>query len=45
MAKVATIKSNAPKRAKVSRPGVIAKTRTSRLKSSKNYVKKYRGQG
>lgn len=45
MAKLATIKSNAPKRTKVSRPGVIAKTRTSRLKSSKNYVKKYRGQG
>ena len=45
MAKLATIKSNAPKRAKVSRPGVIAKTRTSRLKSSKNYKKAYRGQG
>jgi hypothetical protein len=45
MAKVATIKSNSPKRAKVSRPGVIAKTKTSRLKSSKNYKKAYRGQG
>ena len=45
MAKLATIKSNAPKRTKVSRPGIIAKTKTSRLKSSKNYVKKYRGQG
>lgn len=45
MAKVATIKSNAPKRAKVSRPGVIAKTRTSRLKTSKLYKKRYRGQG
>ena len=45
MAKVATIKSNTPKRAKVSRPGVIAKTKTSRLKSSKNYKKAYRGQG
>jgi hypothetical protein len=45
MAKLATVKSNSPKRAKVSRPGVIAKTRTSRLKSSKNYVKAYRGQG
>jgi len=30
---------------KVSRPGVHAKTRTSSLKSSKNYKKKYRGQG
>lgn len=27
------------------RPGVIAKSKTSRLKSSKNYKKKYRGQG
>jgi hypothetical protein len=30
---------------KVSRPGVHAKTKTSKLKSSKNYTKKYRGQG
>jgi hypothetical protein len=30
---------------KVSRPGVHAKTKTSKLKSSKNYKKKYRGQG
>ena len=30
MAKLATVKSNAPKRTKVSRPGVIAKTKTSR---------------
>jgi hypothetical protein len=29
----------------VSRPGVHAKSQTSNLKSSKNYVKKYRGQG
>ena len=27
------------------RPGVHAKTKTSSLKSSKNYKKKYRGQG
>lgn len=27
------------------RPGVHAKCKTSRLKSSKNYVKAYRGQG
>lgn len=33
------------KRAKVSRPGVHSKKRTSKLKSSKNYTKKYRGQG
>lgn len=30
---------------KVKRPGVIAKTKTSNLKSSKNYKKAYRGQG
>ena len=30
---------------KVSRPGVHAKTKTSSTKSSKNYQKKYRGQG
>lgn len=30
---------------KISRPGVHAKSKTSNLKSSKNYTKKYRGQG
>lgn len=30
---------------KVRRPGVHAKTKTSKLKSSKNYKKLYRGQG
>lgn len=30
---------------KVSRPGVHAKTKTSKLKSSRNYKKAYRGQG
>ena len=30
---------------KVSRPGVHAKTKTSKLKSSKNYKKSYRAQG
>lgn len=30
---------------KVSRPGVHAKTKTSKLKSSKNYKKLYKGQG
>lgn len=29
----------------VSRPGIHAKTKTSVLKSSKNYKKAYRGQG
>lgn len=37
---VKTLKKN-----KVSRPGVHAKTKVSKLKSSKNYKKKYRGQG
>ena len=30
---------------KKKRPGVHAKTKNSRSKNSKNYVKKYRGQG
>ena len=30
---------------KISRPGVHAKCKTSKLKSSKNYKKLYRGQG
>lgn len=30
---------------KVSRPGVHAKTKTSKTKSSKNYKKRYKGQG
>jgi len=30
---------------KVARPGVHAKTKTSKLKSSKKYKKLYRGQG
>lgn len=30
---------------KISRPNVHAKTKTSKLKSSKNYRKKYAGQG
>ena len=46
MAKVNMQQSSyAPKGTKVSRPGVIAKSKTSRLKSSKNYKKAYRGQG
>ena len=32
-------------KAKVSRPGVHAKSKTSKLKSSKNYKKLYNGQG
>lgn len=30
---------------KVSNPGVHAKKKASKLKSSKNYLKRYRGQG
>jgi len=33
------------KKSKVKRPGVHAKSKSSNLKSSKNYVKQYRGQG
>ena len=29
----------------IRRPGIHAKSKTSTLKSSKNYTKKYRGQG
>ena len=29
----------------ISRPGIHAKTKTSKLKTSKLYVKKYKGQG
>ncbi len=32
-------------RPKKRRPGVHAKTKSSKLKSSKNYLKRYRGQG
>jgi hypothetical protein len=32
-------------KAKVSNPGVHSKKKASKLKSSKNYLKKYRGQG
>lgn len=30
---------------KKKRPGIHAKTKSSKIKSSKNYVKQYRGQG
>lgn len=33
------------RKTKVSRPGVHAKTKTSKLKSSKNYKKTYKRQG
>ena len=37
--------SNKKEYKSISRPGVHAKSKTSKLKSSKNYVKKNRGQG
>ena len=37
-----TVKESKPKK---KRPGVHSKKRTSNLKSSKHYIKKYRGQG
>jgi hypothetical protein len=46
MAKVKSQTSVAKLESKnVSRPGIHAKTKTSALKSSKNYKKQYRGQG
>ena len=46
MAKTVTTKNSyAPKKTKVSRPGIVAKSKTSKIKSSKLYKKSYRGQG
>jgi hypothetical protein len=39
------VEQSVKKSVKVSRPGVHAKTKTSCLKSSKGYKKKYKGQG
>ena len=43
MAKLVT--GNYEKKQRVKRPGVHAKSKSSKLTSSKNYVKQYRGQG
>lgn len=45
MAKTNTTTVKAYKKVKVSRPGVHAKTKTSKSKNSKNYKKAYRSQG
>lgn len=46
MAKLVQAKTSSYHEApKAKRPGVHAKTKVSRLKNSKNYVKPYRGQG
>jgi hypothetical protein len=37
--------TNYRKKPKTKRPGVCSKKRSSKLKSSKNYLKRYRGQG
>ncbi len=44
-AKVTSTSSLYSEKPKVSRPGVHAKTKTSKLKQSRNYKKTYRGQG
>lgn len=45
MAKTTTATLKSYKKVKVSRPGVHAKTKTSKSKNSKNYKKGYRAQG
>lgn len=45
MAKVKSSSVNTLEKPKKSRPGVHAKTKTSRSKNATNYKKKYRGQG
>ena len=45
MAKIKPTSSNVLKSPKTSRPGIHAKSKTSTNKRSKNYKKKYRGQG
>lgn len=45
MAKVKSSSSSNKIIKNVSRPGIHSKTKMSSLKSSKNYTKKYRGQG
>jgi hypothetical protein len=43
--KSTTVSSLFKDKPKVSRPGIHAKTKSSKLKQSKNYQKAYRGQG
>lgn len=45
MAKIKESLTRALVKKKVSRPGVHAKTKTSKSKKSRNYKKLYRGQG
>lgn len=45
MAKIKSNESTFNAKPRVSRPGVIAKTKASKLKTSKLYKKRYKGQG
>ena len=45
MAKIKESGTNKYAKVQISRPGVHAKTKTSKLKSSKNYKKAYKAQG
>ena len=45
MAKIKSLSVNSLESVSKSRPGVHAKTKTSRSKNAKFYKKKYRGQG
>lgn len=45
MAKIKSNTANVLETTKVSRPGIHAKSKTSKSKTSKNYKKPYRGQG
>ncbi len=45
MAKISQSSTNTLTTTKVTRPGVHAKTKTSKSKKSKHYKKSYRGQG
>jgi hypothetical protein len=43
--KTTTSSASFKEKAKVSRPGVHSKTKSSKSKASKNYTKTYKGQG
>jgi len=44
MARKSNVNNFTPSK-KIKRPGIHAKSKTSKLKSSKNYIKSYKGQG
>jgi len=45
MAKIKEVSTKVLNKGTVSRPGIHSKTKSSKLKSSKNYKKAYRAQG